>query len=247
MDESGRIGNLRERWSTLTARAAAAAERAGRRPAEVLLLAVTKTVSIAEVRDAASAGARAFGESYVQEADAKFFDPRTGKIALSDGLPELHLIGRLQRNKARRAVALFDVIHTVDRPELAAALAKEAAAIGKRQDVLLQVNISEEPSKGGALPSEMESLMEQTLSHASLRICGLMAIGSYVSEDAPDDERRREFRLMRGLRDGLSGAHRTPLPHLSMGMSADFELAIEEGATIVRVGTALFGERDRQR
>jgi pyridoxal phosphate enzyme (YggS family) len=203
---------------------ARACARAGRSPDHVLIIAVSKTVDVERVRMAVAAGVAALGENRVQEA--------RGKIeALGRPVP-WHLIGSLQTNKAKDAARLFDWIHSVDRLELARELSRRAG--DRVLDVLLQVNLGDEPQKGGVAPAEVKRLSEAVVGLPGLRLRGLMAIPPV----APSPEQTRpHFRRLRELRDELG------LEHLSMGMSADFEVAIEEGATMVRVGTAIFGPR----
>ena len=215
-------GNL----EAVKAKVAAACRRAGRDPAGVLLIAVSKTVDLERIRDAVEAGVAALGENRVQEARDKV-------AALGRPVP-WHLIGSLQTNKAKDAVQLFDWIHSVDRLELARELDKRAHAAGRKVRGLLQVNLGEEPQKGGAAPGEVKALLDAMSGMRNLDIRGLMAIPPQV----PDAEAARPyFRRLRELREG------TGLEHLSMGMSADYEVAIEEGATMVRVGTSIFGPR----
>ena len=193
------------------------------------LLAVSKTKPEAMIREAYAAGQRDFGENYVQELCAK-------AAALAD-LPDLrfHLIGPLQRNKAKQIVSVASLVHTVDRASLAEELSKRAAAAGKTLRVLLEVNVSGEASKAGCAPSEAPALAAAVRSSPGLALAGLMTI----PPDTDDRELARPyFRSLRELRDAIGD-----LPELSMGMSHDFEIAIEEGATIVRVGTAIFGSR----
>jgi pyridoxal phosphate enzyme (YggS family) len=205
---------------------ARACARAGRAPADVLLIGVSKTIDAETVAAGAAAGLRALGENRVQEARDKI-------AAIGRPVP-WHLIGHLQTNKARDAVKLFDWIHSVDRAELAEELDKRAHAAERTLDVLIEVNLGEEPQKGGVLPRELKVLVDLTARLRQLRLRGLMAIPP-VAESA--EATRPWFRKLRELRD----AH--GLEHLSMGMSADYEVAIEEGATMVRVGTAIFGPR----
>lgn len=207
------------------ARMAAAAERAGRGPGDVLLVAVSKTVEPARVKAAVAAGVPALGENRVQEAREKI-------AALGHPVP-WHLVGHLQTNKVRDALALFDVIQSVDRLDLARELDRRAPP-GRLVDVLLEVNVAGEASKGGVAPAEVAAALEAMAGLARLRVRGLMAIPPSVERP---EEARPWFRTLRGLAD----RHR--LAEVSMGMSGDFEVAIEEGATIVRVGTAIFGPR----
>lgn len=203
-------------------RIAEACARAGRRREEVTLVAVSKTKPAEMVEEAIAAGVTEVGENRVQEA--------RDKKAMVRGSARWHLIGHLQSNKAKDAVRLFDVIQTIDSLELAEKVARAAAAAGKVQDVLLEVNIGKEPQKSGATPAEVAALAKDVAALDALRLRGLMAI-------PPHDDARRWFRELRALRDQLG------LAELSMGMTDDFELAIEEGATIIRVGRAIFGER----
>lgn len=207
-----------------------AAGASGRPPAR--LLAVSKTQPAAAVAALAAQGQRVFGENYVQEAAAK--------IAELSGLGlEWHLIGHLQSNKAEQAAQLFDWVQSVDRPKLVAALARHRRAGRSPLNVLIQVDIDDEDSKHGCRPEEVAALADAIAAEPRLRLRGLMAIPA----PDPDPARRRAaFSRMHALFETLAAAH----PHidtLSMGMSGDFALAIAEGATMVRVGTALFGER----
>jgi pyridoxal phosphate enzyme (YggS family) len=215
-------GNL----AAVKARIAAAAKAAGRDPTSVTLVAVGKTHAADAVASAIAAGQLVFGENRVQEAAAKFPALRTAHPGL-----ELHLIGPLQTNKVREAVALFDVIETVDRPRLATALAAERDRVGHVPQCLIQVNTGEEPQKAGILPHEADAFIEDCRGRLGLPIRGLMCIPPV------DDEPALHFALLRDM------AARHGLDVLSMGMSGDFELAIRLGATHVRVGTAIFGVR----
>ena len=205
---------------------ARAAGDCGRDPANVTLIAVSKTFPAEAVEPVLAAGQRAFGENYVQEAKAKW-------PALRERYPdvELHLIGPLQSNKARDAVALFDVIHTVDRPSLAEALAKEIARAGRAPRLLVQVNTGEEPQKGGIAPADADAFLEACRARYGLVVDGLMCIPPETDPPSP------HFALLATI------ARRNGLKLLSMGMSADFEAAIQLGATHVRVGSAIFGMR----
>lgn len=197
----------------------------------VKIVAVTKTHGADAVRAAVAAGITAVGENRVQEALAK-------QDQLADVAVEWHLIGTLQRNKARHAVGRFALIHSVDRLDLAQELARRAAP-GARQAVLVQVNCSNEPQKGGVEPDALPALLDGLRPLDRLDVRGLMTMAALTADAA---EQRGAFRLLRTLRDGAEAAGH-PLPELSMGMSADFPVAVEEGATIVRLGTLLFGER----
>ena len=207
------------------ARIAAACTRAGRSPNEVTLIAVTKTFPAEAVTAAIAAGIANVGENRVQEA--------RDKQPLVAGNVRWHLIGHLQSNKAKDAVRLFDMIQSVDSIELAEKLARAADAAGKQQEILLQVNIGREPQKSGIDPDDVARAVKQLPAYPSLRLRGLMAIPP-VGEA---DETRRFFRELRTMRDAEG------MEQLSMGMSEDYEVAIEEGSTMVRVGRAIFGSR----
>ena len=199
-----------------------------RDPASITLVAVSKTFPADAIEPVLAAGQRVFGENYVQEAKAKW-------PALRVRYPdvELHMIGPLQSNKAREAVELFDAIHTLDRPSLAEALAKEIAKQGRTPRLFVQVNTGEEPQKGGVIPTEVDAFLEACRSKYSLEIAGLMCIPP--AEDPPSPH----FALLNTI------ARRHGLAMLSMGMSADFDAAIQLGATHVRVGSAIFGSRPK--
>lgn len=217
--------SIRENAAAVRARIAAACARAGRDPADVTLVAVTKVFPADYVESAIAAGVADIGENRVQEA--------RDKKALVRGSARWHLIGHLQSNKAKDAVNLFDVIQTVDSVELAQKIARAAEAAGKRQEILLQVNIGNEEQKSGAERAEIPALVKTLRGIDALDLRGLMAIPPLGTVE----ETRRYFRELRALRDDAG------VDQLSMGMSEDFEVAIEEGATIVRVGRAIFGER----
>jgi len=214
------------RLADVRARIAAAERAAGRAPGSVRLIAVSKTFAADAVRPAIAAGQRVFGENRVQEAKGKW----PALIEETAGL-ELHLIGPLQSNKAREAVALFDAIHTVDRESIAAALAKEIARQDRRPRLLVEVNTGAEPQKAGVLPEKADSFVNRCREVHGLAIDGLMCIPPAEEAPAP------HFALLAKI------ARRLGLPSLSMGMSSDFETAIAFGATDVRVGSAIFGER----
>ncbi len=226
---------MRDRLARVRGAITQAARRAGRDPEGVRLVAVTKTVPPEVVREAYDAGARIFGENYVQEALDKV-----------DHLPHdarWHMIGHLQSNKAKRAVETFSVVQTLDRPSLADALEKAARNRDRTLNVLLQVNVGEEATKSGATPEEAVALVRRAPDWPSLRLCGLMAIPPYH----PDPEAvRPHFRALRALAERIEAlaVPGVTMGERSMGMSHDFEVAIEEGATLVRVGTAIFGERE---
>jgi pyridoxal phosphate enzyme (YggS family) len=218
--------DIRANLERVRERIARAAERAGRRAADVLLIAVSKTVEAGRIRDAIAAGVAALGENRVQEARAKIAE-------LGRPVP-WHLVGQLQTNKAKDAVELFQVIHSVDRLDLVRELDTRARQRGRPVDALVQVNVAAEARKGGVAPEGLADLLDAVgaLDHVSVR--GLMAI---PPETAEPEAARVWFRALAKLRE------RHALAELSMGMSGDFEVAIEEGATMVRVGTAIFGPR----
>jgi pyridoxal phosphate enzyme (YggS family) len=218
------MDTLRERLAAVRERIARAAERARRDPEEIALLAVTKLFPAAVIREAWALGLRQFGENYVQELENKW--PEVADLADA----RFHLIGHLQSNKAKKAAELFHVIQTVDSPKLARRL-NEA---GRTLEVMLEVKLSEEEAKSGADPAALAELIEAVRGCRNLRLLGLMTMPPWT-EDA--EASRPYFRRLREL------AERHGLQQLSMGMSHDLEAAIEEGATCVRVGTALFGER----
>ena len=228
-----------ERIAAVRERVAAAAARSGRSPDAVQLVAVSKRQPLERVVAAVRAGLQDLGENQVQEAR----DKREALLAaIGDApAPRWHLIGTLQRNKAGLATRLFDRVETVDRVRLAEDLARHAEAAGRRLPVLLQVNVSGEAQKSGVAPEDARALLEACLRHEAIEVVGLMAIPR--AETDPEAS-RPAFARLRALRDTLrSDTGVETLHELSMGMSNDFEVAIEEGATSVRVGTALFGER----
>ena len=215
---------LGERLQAVRVRMARAAERARRDPAGILLLAVTKIFPADVIREAYGLGLRDFGENYVQE-----FEGKAPRVKALEGA-RFHLIGHLQSNKAKKAAELFNVIHTVD----SAKLARRLDDTGTPLDVLIEVKLSHEESKSGADSAEIEGIVEAAREAKHLRLTGLMTVPPW-SEDA--ELSRPYFARLRAM------AERFQLPELSMGMSNDMEVAIEEGATWVRVGTALFGRR----
>ena len=229
------MGTVAENIEAIRARIRAAAERAGRDPDSVRLVAVSKRQSLAAIREAMACGQRVFGENYLQEAEEKV-------AALGQGLV-WHCIGHLQSNKARIAAEIFDCIETLDRPKLAKALEIRLAELGKIMPILVQVNVGGEAQKAGVAPKDAGQLCRELQQLSHLRLQGLMTMPPFAEDP---EESRGYFRQLRLLGEeltaqGLLGQH-GPV-QLSMGMSGDFEVAIEEGATLVRVGTALFGER----
>ncbi len=212
-----------------------ACQRAGRAPSTVRILGASKKQPPQKIREAFEAGLRLIGENYVQEA-------RDKKTSLEDLPLQWHLIGPLQTNKARYAVKLFHCIQTIDRPAIVKELSKRAKGLSTPLEVLIEVNVGGEETKAGVNPEELPSLAEQILETPFLELKGLMTIPPYRENP---EEVRPFFALLRGLREDLKRRFpEAPLTELSMGMSHDFKVAIEEGATIVRIGTALFGPRD---
>ncbi len=217
-------------------RIADAATACGRSPEEITLLAISKTFSVESISHAAAAGLSKFGENRVQEAEDKILHFRERSEF------EWHLVGHLQSNKARRAAELFDVIHSLDGIRLAAKLNQACLEIGKRLSVLLQVDLGREETKFGADPERVREIVETLLLHEGLRLDGLMTIPPFLEDP---EQVRPYFVRLRELRDALESEQPGCLGrrHLSMGMSHDFEVAIREGATIVRIGTSIFGAR----
>ena len=218
--------SVKDRLESVRATIEHAAAANGREAANITLIAVSKTIAVESIEEALATGHRAFGENRVQEAKTKW-------PALKARFPdiELHLIGPLQTNKVRDALALFDAIHAVDRESLAAALAKEIARAGRRPKLFVEVNTGNEASKAGVAPAEADRFIETCRERHGLMISGLMCIPPLGEPAAP------HFTLLAKI------AERNGLPLLSMGMSADYEEAIAHGATHIRVGTAIFGAR----
>jgi len=217
-------------------RIAEAALQCGRQPESIRLVAVTKTVPVEKIREAREAGVDVFGENKVQEALEKI--DRLG----SEGI-HWHFIGHLQKNKVRHVVGRFELIHSVDSVDLARLIHLKSVEQGGVAPILIQVNISGEASKSGVAPDELEPLLRTVSVLQGIRVEGLMTIPPF---DPDPEKSRRFFSALRGLRDKIArlGIEGISLQELSMGMSHDFPIAIEEGATLVRVGTAIFGERD---
>ena len=209
---------------------AAACRRAGRDPGEVRLVAVSKRQPLERVQAAYDAGQRIFGENFVQALEGRHeaFPPDV----------EWHMIGHIQSNKARRAAELATLVHTLDSPKLARALSKATAGRSEPQGVLVQIRLGGEATKAGVEPPEAEALLETIRDLPGLSVRGLMVI------PPPDDQAPRWFAELRKLRDRLAESTGLPLSELSMGMSSDYVEAVREGATLVRVGTAIFGPRD---
>ncbi len=226
---------MKERLDAIADRIRKAALAGGRDPGAVRLVSVSKTVPADRVRTAVEAGATILGENYIQEARKKFND-------LIDLPVSWHFIGHLQSNKAKYAVRLFDLIHSVDSLKLARALDKSAGKNAKVQEILIQVNISREASKSGAAEEETATLIREIGRLENLSVRGLMTMPPFFDDP---DRARPYFQALRSLRDGISAMNipNVSMEELSMGMTGDFEAAVEEGATLVRVGTAIFGER----
>ncbi|OUM96553.1 MAG: YggS family pyridoxal phosphate enzyme [Firmicutes bacterium ZCTH02-B6] len=226
--------NFAENLARIRGRISAAAERVGRDPADVTLIAVTKNVDAATVQQAVAAGVADIGENRVQEARAKF-------PFLPAGVRR-HMIGHLQTNKVKQCLELFDVIHSLDRWSLAEAVSRRAQALGTVVPVLVQVNVAGEETKHGLAPGEVLSFVRMVAELPGLAIRGLMTMAPLVDDP---EAARPVFRELRRLADQVAdaGIRGVSMEWLSMGMSNDFEMAVEEGATMVRIGTSLFGPR----
>jgi len=231
--DPGAVAVLARARAQVLEQVAAAAARSGRDPGAVRLVAVSKTVDVGRIRAAVAAGLTELGENRVQELATK--------APLIEGA-RWHLIGPLQSNKVRRAVEVADVIQSVDSLELGRRLDRIAAELrpGAPLPVLLQVNVDDDPAKAGFRPADLAAALDELLGLAGLRVDGLMTIGRLVDDP---EAARPTFAALRTLAERLRGAHPGLGPELSMGMSDDYPVAVEEGATIVRVGRALFGER----
>lgn len=226
--------SLADHYLQLVTTVASAARRVGRDPETVRIVGASKTVSAARVRQAAAAGLTILGENYLQEAREK--------IAALDLPVSWHFIGHLQSNKSAAAVKLFELIHSVDRPSLAQALDRAAANLNQVQDILLEVNLAQEDTKSGVRLDDLEALYRICNALPNLRVRGLMTMPPWFADP---EQARPYFRALREAREHLRSLRlpRGDLTELSMGMSGDFQVAIEEGATLVRIGTALFGTR----
>jgi hypothetical protein len=227
--------NRSEGLAAVREQIAAACRDAGRDPATVTLVAISKTFGADAIAPVIAAGQRVFGENRVQEAKAKWLPLIARHGARGDGGIDLHLVGPLQSNKAKEAVALFDAIHSVDRASLAEALAKEIAKQGRRPLLFAEINTGAEPQKAGVLPQDADGFLAACRDRYGLNVSGLMCIPPFEEAQAP------HFALTAKI------ARRNGLKLLSMGMSADFQTAIAFGATHVRVGTAIFGARSASR
>jgi pyridoxal phosphate enzyme (YggS family) len=224
------MSEVAENLKRLQERVEAAARRCGRQPDEIRLVAATKGVAPARIRAAVAAGVREIGENYVQEAVPKLEE-------LSDLSLTRHFIGHLQRNKAGGAVGLFDMIQSLDSPALAEAVGRRARALGREVDVLLEVNVAGEASKSGVAPETALSLAEVAARTEGVRLRGLMGMAPL---EGSEQSARDAFRRLRALYERLPTENRKIL---SMGMTGDFEVAIEEGSTMIRIGTGIFGQR----
>jgi pyridoxal phosphate enzyme (YggS family) len=226
--------DIQHNWEKVQERAVRAAQRSSRNPDEINIVAVSKTFPGECIRSAVEAGVTTIGENRVQEAWQKY--QKLGKIA------SWHLVGHLQTNKVKRALQIFDVIQSVDSLHLAEEISRRCEQMGRDVEILLEVKTSDEPTKFGIAQDEAVEVAGRIAKLPHLKISGLMTMGKWTSNER---EVRNCFQTLARLRDQInaSGSLAVSLPHLSMGMSGDFEWAIEEGATIVRIGTAIFGPR----
>jgi pyridoxal phosphate enzyme (YggS family) len=225
------LSRIRANWLRIVERVAEAARRTGRDPERIAVCAVTKSVGVPEIREAVAAGARVLGENRVQEAQ-----PKIREASDLRGRVSWHMIGHLQRNKARRAVELFDEIESVDGLPLARRLSDLAVERGRPLPIMIEVHVSPEAGKGGVPVEETADAVAEIRELPGVRLRGLMTMAPFTPEEAPI---RASFATLRELRDRLGGER--VLPELSMGMTGDFEIAVEEGSTLVRVGTGIFG------
>jgi hypothetical protein len=226
--------SVKENYLKILEIAGKAAEKSGRKLEDIIILAASKTQPVEKIIEAYEAGVRYFGENKVQEGMEKIEKLKDFKDI------HWHLIGGLQTNKAKYAVKYFEMIHSLDRESLADEIDKRAKKINKVQDVLIEVNVGEEETKYGVKPENLKKLFEYSLKKENLKILGLMCIPPYSKNK---EDSRPYFIKLRNMKEELEREFNVKLSHLSMGMSNDFDIAIEEGATIVRIGTLLFGER----
>ena len=235
------MNSIKDRWQQVQEEVAKAAIRSGRDPIDIQIMAVSKTQPLARIHEACEAGITLFGENRIQEALQKF---GPGRANFKVPNTELHLIGHLQSNKARKALDLFDMIHSVDSLRLAETLSRIAQESDCTVPVLIEVNTSGEESKFGIEPDHTLDLTQQAATLPGLRVLGFMTVGAWL----PDPEAVRPcFRMLREIRDDIAARN---IPNvdtgmLSMGMTNDYQVAIEEGSTMVRIGTAIFGSRDQ--
>jgi pyridoxal phosphate enzyme (YggS family) len=244
MSEASLNSDISKNLKAVNEAIAKAANESKRRASEITLIAVSKKKPASDVLEAVAAGQLVFGENYVQEALQKI-DLVTAEIkaSIEQSKVRFDLIGPLQSNKAKLAVGVFELIHTVDRPSIAEAISKIAVTKNIVQKVLIQVNISGEETKSGIKVDEVFDFASSVIKLPGIEVRGLMSIGSYFSEDASEQVRMSEFVKMAELKTDLENRLSIVLPELSMGMSDDYSLAIRAGATIVRVGSAIFGAR----
>lgn len=224
--------SIESNLAELRKKIADAAARAGKSPSDITLVAVTKTVDVPTIKEAIDAGVTDIGENYVQDSARKYDSIKCGA--------RWHMIGHLQTNKVKQAVHIFDMIQSVDSLRLAAEIGRRSLEIGKTTKVLVEVNISGEESKTGVTPFEVYSLCEQIAGIEGINLSGLMGIAQFT-DDA--DSVRHSFALLRNLWEKLPEPNRK---YLSMGMTSDFEIAVEEGSNMVRIGSAIFGVRTVQ-
>jgi PLP dependent protein len=222
-----------ESYTRIEKEIAAIAAASGRSPGDIRIVAVSKTVDESVVQEAIDAGIRVFGENKVQEAKRKIPGLR--------GDFTFHMVGHLQSNKAREAIQLFDLIHSIDKVDTAAAVDREAGRIGKKQKVLIQVNTSGEESKSGIEPWSARDLATRVIDLKNLELIGLMTMAPFTDDEGVI---RKTFSAARRLLEEINGSLGLALAELSMGMSSDYRIAVEEGATLVRIGTAIFGNRN---
>jgi len=234
LENDAGMSSITERVAEVQGRLSRAIEKAGRDPAGVALMAVSKNHGPDAVREAAAAGLTLFGENRVQEAAAK--------IPESPGHLRWHLIGHLQRNKVKFAVELFEAIHSVDTLKLAETIQRHCEEAGRRMQILLEVNVSGEAVKFGFKPDEVPEVLRRSAEWSRLEITGLMTMPPFTED--PEGARPHFIRL-RELRDRWQDETGVPLPVLSMGMTHDMEVAVEEGSNVVRIGTAIFGARPK--
>lgn len=229
---------IRSNWEAVKSKALDAAVVSGRNPDDITIVAVAKTHPSGMIKNAIEAGIGNIGENYVQEMVQKYKE----LAELGIEVPKWHFIGHLQTNKVKYIIPFVDMIHSVDSAHLAEEISKQAQKLGRTIDILLQVNTSGEESKSGCEPQDIYKLAEELSRLQNIKIHGLMTIGTFSNDEVII---KREFRLLRSLRDELAVKFpEIDFHHLSMGMTNDYPIAIAEGATLVRVGTAIFGERD---
>jgi hypothetical protein len=230
------VEDIQKNWLMINQRLSIAASKSNRCQDEISIVAVSKTHSIEKIISALKAGIMLFGENYAQEMNEKHL----ALLNYPELHPEWHFIGHLQTNKVKYIVSFVSMIHSVDSVKLAKEISEQAEKRNRTVDILLQVNTSGEKSKYGCKPDEIYKLYEEIYMLKGINILGLMTIGTFAIDAKIS---RREFSLLRNVRDNLNEKYKISLKHLSMGMTHDYEIAVEEGATLVRIGTAIFGER----